>query len=76
MMLELQKQLDDRNLELTMEERRLKELDQKFRILMKNKNPASVMKMHDDDLAITMKRLPKSKNSNEFSNKEDEEEKE
>lgn len=49
-MTELQRTLDQRNLELTLEERRLSELDSKYQTLMKNKDPASVMKMHDDDL--------------------------
>lgn len=55
MMAELQRELDSRNSELANEEKRLSELDGKFRMLMANKNPASIIKMHDDELATTKK---------------------
>jgi hypothetical protein len=48
MKIKLQSELEQRNVELSIEERRLNELNQKYSELKQAKNPATILKMHDD----------------------------
>ena len=51
MKMKLEKELQDRNIELEIEERRLNELNQKYSLLKQNANPVTVLKLHEDLVA-------------------------
>jgi hypothetical protein len=48
MKVKLQEELEARNEELSIEERRLNQLNQKYSELKQSKNPVMILKMHDD----------------------------